>query len=135
MSVMQGRTTSALSARQNEEKKEKNSMIGTSDKVVSKTPATSKKTPAIDQKMNKILKSTMNASSVSKGEQKGSSSSRMQQVLGNAIKKKISTELNKPQQSQKSARLATGESRVGTAQTGRASVGGKPQTSAISGSQ
>ena len=45
--------------------------------------------------MNKILKSTMNSSSVSKGESKanaGSVNTKMQQVLGSVMKKKVSAE-------------------------------------------
>ena len=94
---MQGRTTSALSERKNEKLKEKNSLGDTSEKLVKKNTLTNKKTPApaIDQKMNKILKSTMNSSSVSKNEAKanaGSVNSKMQQVLGSVMKKKVSAE-------------------------------------------
>ena len=47
--------------------------------------------------MSKILKGSMNASGVSKGESKGntvSSVNKMQQILGNAMKKKVSAELS-----------------------------------------
>ena len=97
ISAMQGRTTSALSERKNEKLKEKNSLGDTSEKLVKKNTLTNKKipAPAIDQKMNKILKSTMNSSSVSKNEAKtnaGSVNSKMQQVLGSVMKKKVSAE-------------------------------------------
>ena len=99
MSAMQGRTTSAptsaLSARL---KVDKNNNLADGQEQLTKIPSTNKKTPAIDQKMSKILKSTMNTSGVSKGEAKGntvSSVNKMQQILGNAMKKKVNSELIK----------------------------------------
>lgn len=125
MSAMQGRTTSAptsaLSARL---KVDKNNNLADGQEQLTKIPSTNKKTPAIDQKMSKILKSTMNTSGVSKGEAKGntvSSVNKMQQILGNAMKKKVNSELS----SQMSSKLTVGENRIGSAQPGRASVGTK----------
>ena len=66
----------------------------------------------------------MNTSGVSKGEAKGntvSSVNKMQQILGNAMKKKVNSELS----SQMSSKLTVGENRIGSAQPGRASVGTK----------
>ena len=56
----------------------------------------------------------MNSSGVSKGETKGntvSSVNKMQQILGNAMKKKVNTELS----TQMNNKLTVGENRIGSA--------------------